>query len=96
MLDVASGQVVVAMTNMNASGEVYTFKTGEEARIEVFNGRFNNMKKTLASAADAPRVGVATSEDGVSRCIRSPAPLCIQARLPVSTSRRFIRESILR
>ena len=65
MLDVASGKIVVAMTNMNASGEVYTFKTGDEARIEVFNGRFNNMKKTLASAADAPRVGVATSEDGV-------------------------------
>ena len=61
MLDVASGKIVVAMTNMNASGEVYTFKTGEEARIEVFNGRFNNMKKTLASVADAPRVGVATS-----------------------------------
>ena len=25
MLDVASGKIVVAMTNMNASGEVYTF-----------------------------------------------------------------------
>ena len=61
MLDVASGKVVVAMTNMNASGEVYTFKTGDEARIEIFNGRFNNMKRTLASVADAPRVGVATS-----------------------------------
>ena len=61
MLDVASGNVVLAMTNMNASGEVYTFNAGEDAGINVFNGTFNSMRKTLSNVSCAPRVSVATS-----------------------------------
>ena len=61
MIDVAAGTVDIAMTNMNASGEVYTFKVAEGGKVNVFNGKFNNMKRTLASTSDAPRVAVATS-----------------------------------
>ncbi|MDE5749887.1 MAG: discoidin domain-containing protein, partial [Duncaniella sp.] len=62
MIDIASGTVNIAMTNMAASGSKYTFNVAEGAKVNVFNGRFNNMKRTLADNSVAPRVSVNTSE----------------------------------
>ena len=61
MTDIKAGTVNIAMTNMNASGELSTFMSSEGARINVFNGRFNNMKRTLATTADASRTSVVSS-----------------------------------
>ena len=61
MTDIKTGTVNIAMTNMAACGERYTFGADEGAEIRVFNGRFNNMKKTLASAEDAARTSVTSS-----------------------------------
>ncbi|MDE5750942.1 MAG: discoidin domain-containing protein, partial [Duncaniella sp.] len=59
--DVAAGTVDIAMTTLAASGDKHTFKAAEGAKINVFNGNFNNMKRTLSDLEDAPRVSVTTS-----------------------------------
>ncbi|MDE6418091.1 MAG: discoidin domain-containing protein, partial [Duncaniella sp.] len=61
MTDVASGTVNIAMTNMFASGAKSTFKVADGAKVNVFNGRFNNMNRTLADNSVAPRVSVHSS-----------------------------------
>ncbi|MBD5312636.1 MAG: T9SS type A sorting domain-containing protein [Bacteroides sp.] len=61
MTDIKTGTVNIAMTNMNASGEISTFNVAGGAKINVFNGRFNGMKKTLGSLSDASRTSVVSS-----------------------------------
>lgn len=61
MTDIKSGTVNIAMTNMKASGDVSTFKTAEGAKINVFNGNFYNMKRTLHSNTDGARTSVVSS-----------------------------------
>ncbi|MBD5321709.1 MAG: hypothetical protein HDS01_02940 [Bacteroides sp.] len=61
---VKGGTVNIALTNMDASGDLFTFYPEEEGTvINVFNGRFNNMKQTLANpSASASRTKVVSSE----------------------------------
>ena len=59
---IETGTVNIALTNMDASGDLFTFFPHEGAAINVFNGRFNNMKQTLVNTSAAPRTKVVSSE----------------------------------
>lgn len=48
MTDICGGNVNIAMTNMNASGSVHTCKVANGANLNIFNARFNNIKKLVS------------------------------------------------
>ena len=47
MTDIKGGVVNVAMSNMNASGGTSTCKVANNATLNIFNARFNNIKKLV-------------------------------------------------
>lgn len=49
MTDIKGGVVNVAMSNMNASGGESTCKVADKATLNIFNTRFNNIKKLVAN-----------------------------------------------
>ena len=52
MTDIKGGTVNIAMTNMNASGAIHTIKVAPSAQLNIFNGRFNNVKRLVSTPGE--------------------------------------------
>lgn len=62
LTDVSGGELTLSMANMNASGALHTCKVGEDASLNIINGRFNGVKKLVSTQnSDEKRTRIMSS-----------------------------------